>query len=331
MKYDAKILPSDFPCDNCAHDVGGCCDYPDTTDDYCVCGDKQVPVDATSDNTPAVFDYSVLENEDMEAALGYRERHTRRQQSYYLDEAKDLADIQSRLAKYDGGVFVKWLETETPYSSSAAYRLIDIHNQFSQLGKLEQEIFIALPKTLQYDISAKSAPPELTEQVMKGDITTHKDYIELKKQLDEANRKAELAELHEKNAHEGFKCVEKASKKNYVKYKEEHEKVRQLEDKIYKLEKEAENRTVEVAYDPDEVNRRVEEAVNRINTETERTLSAERKEFADTINEKDDKIWALEDKIKELEKTAPSQKKYIAVLTEEQVRKYGIKNFVEVK
>lgn len=34
---------SDFPCDNCKYDVLGCCNYNDTTDDYCVMGDKQVP------------------------------------------------------------------------------------------------------------------------------------------------------------------------------------------------------------------------------------------------------------------------------------------------
>lgn len=34
---------SDFPCDNCKHDIQGCCNYDDM-DDYCVLGDKQVPI-----------------------------------------------------------------------------------------------------------------------------------------------------------------------------------------------------------------------------------------------------------------------------------------------
>lgn len=33
-----------LPCDNCAYDVKGCCGYPGTLDDYCVMGDKWVPI-----------------------------------------------------------------------------------------------------------------------------------------------------------------------------------------------------------------------------------------------------------------------------------------------
>lgn len=32
-----------LPCDTCGYDVQGCCDYPVTTDDYCILGDKWIP------------------------------------------------------------------------------------------------------------------------------------------------------------------------------------------------------------------------------------------------------------------------------------------------
>lgn len=32
-----------LPCDNCVYDKNGCCDYPNTAEDYCVMGDKQIP------------------------------------------------------------------------------------------------------------------------------------------------------------------------------------------------------------------------------------------------------------------------------------------------
>lgn len=36
-----------LPCDNCGYDVIGCCDYPDTPEDYCVLGDKWKPKNVT--------------------------------------------------------------------------------------------------------------------------------------------------------------------------------------------------------------------------------------------------------------------------------------------
>lgn len=38
-----KSKQSGFPCDGCGYDEKGCCNYPETPDDYCVCGDKQIP------------------------------------------------------------------------------------------------------------------------------------------------------------------------------------------------------------------------------------------------------------------------------------------------
>ena len=139
----------------------------------------------TSKSQLAKFDYSALDEDDRKYIQRYKERDIRRQQTYYLDTAKDLVEIQSRLAKYGQGHFVKWIEIETNYAVSQVYRLIDVYNYFSQLGKMEQENFIALPKTLQYEVAKPSAPPELVEQVMNGDITTHKEYIRLKKELEE--------------------------------------------------------------------------------------------------------------------------------------------------
>jgi len=33
-----------LPCDNCIYDDIGCCNCPETPDDYCVMGDKQIPI-----------------------------------------------------------------------------------------------------------------------------------------------------------------------------------------------------------------------------------------------------------------------------------------------
>lgn len=124
-----------------------------------------------------------------------------------------------------------------------------------------------------------------------------KQIEQLRKSEEDIKAELELAQFHEKQSHEAFNRVADASKANFEKYQEERHKNDDLEKRI----KELEARPIDVAVDVDEVNRRVAEAVSRINSETEHTLAAERRDFADTINAKDDKIWALEDKIKELE------------------------------
>jgi predicted nucleic acid-binding Zn-ribbon protein len=56
------------------------------------------------------------------------------------------------------------------------------------------EIFDNLPKMLQADISSPSAPAEAVNAVLSGDITTHKDYIALKKRIEELTEELDKAD-----------------------------------------------------------------------------------------------------------------------------------------
>lgn len=244
--------------------------------------DKKIGADGESlpaeqtDNAPAVFDYTVLSDDDAEFAKSYQERHLHRQQSYYLDEAKDLAEMQSRFANYNGGIFVKWIETETEYSKSAVYQLIDIHNQFSKFGKPEQEKFLALPKTLQIDISAKSAPPQPVEQVMSGDITTHKEYIELKKELEYT--KSDLRNV-ERNFDEREKLRMQLGEENtqlQIKVKQLSEEVENAKDWAEKSEERAdyaENKVTELSTQIRELESRPVDVIVQSDTDAERKFN----------------------------------------------------------
>lgn len=282
--------------------------------------DKKIGTDGESlpaeqtDNAPAVFDYTVLSSDDADVAMKYRERHLHRQQSYYLDEAKDLAEIQERLAKYDGGTFVKWIEMETEYSKSAVYQLIDIHNQFSKFGKPEQEKFLALPKTLQIDISAKSAPPELVEQVMNGDITTHKEYIELKKQLEAQMQRYSKAldenhSLHDENQslrRDRVNAMNRAdnaehelsdAKAEIKKLSKECERNTELEQRIKSLE--SQPRDVAVQSDP-EAERKFSETLRKLNLDFENFRDEADRDLADMRNQRNaalDRAEAAEAKL----------------------------------
>lgn len=290
---------------------------------------------------PAVFDYSGLDSDTAAKLENVTAEIFNVRKEYIFTMAKKVAYAHDLLANCGNGKFGAWCES-IGISRDTGNNLVRIAELFGNSTIEEQENLNRLADgnvKLLYEAARPSAPPELVEQVKSGDITTHKEYIALKKELEEANKKIELAEFHSKQQSESFKRVADASKTNYEKYQEERHKnddlekqlsevknsldiseddVRKAEEraeyaenkvteisvKKHELEqriKELESRPVDVAVDVDELNRRVAEAVSRINSETEHTLAAERRDFADTINAKDDKIWALEDKIKELE------------------------------
>ena len=192
---------TDFPCDSCQHDVNGCCDYPDTPDDYCVMGDKQVPIEnstslpeTVSEDKPviAVFDYSELEN-DTAAALKNCEIAIRKETAgYFTLIGAKLKEAQELLADHSNGTFEKWY-TSLGLKRQTVYNLIQRYEFLSSptIGGRE-ETFEALPLTLSYEVSKPAAPPELVEKVLDGDITSSAEYKKLKAELDEANRKAEF-------------------------------------------------------------------------------------------------------------------------------------------
>lgn len=162
---------------------------------------------AVKQDTPtdtAAFDYSAVDDDTAQ----YLRKATARIANSYADIGAVLAEAQERLAKHgfgeNNGVFEKWF-VSLGMSKMTVYRFIQIHNfrndmlRSSQFGTNEDalEIFDNLPKTLQADISAPSAPAEAVNAVLSGDITTHKDFIAMKKKLEEVQ--AENEQLTEKN------------------------------------------------------------------------------------------------------------------------------------
>lgn len=283
---------------------------------------------------PAVFDYSELDADTAAKLENVTAEIFNIRKEYIFTMAKKVAYAHDLLANHYGGKFGAWCES-IGISRYTGNNLVKVVELFNNSTLEEQENLNKLSDgniKLLYEAARPSAPPELVEQVKSGDITTHKKYIELKKELEAAEEHNAVLTAEKEQFH-------KASKANLEKLNEERERNSELEkqlseikesldtseDDVRKAEeraeyaenkvteisvknhelerrvKELESRPVDVAVDVDELNRRVAEAVSRINSETEHTLAAERRDFADTINAKDDKIWALEDKIKELE------------------------------
>ncbi len=262
------------------------------------------------------FNYAALTAE-LGDYLRHKEEQLRNEyMNFTANCGRIFAEAQEKLSGSNqyNGLFEKWF-TAMGFAKKTVYRMISVYNFRScQIDTSEgQEFFDALPKTLQADISAPSAPPELVEQVMNGDITTHKEYIELKKQLEETKENLEMSKDDAQKAEERAEYAENISSKLSVKNSELEQRVKELE-----------NRPVDVAVDVDELNRRVSEAANKMNSEMEHTLAAERRDFADTLNAKDDRIWELEDEVKKLKSSsvsAPTAKILAFQMSMEQYKK----------
>lgn len=178
---------SNLPCDNCGYDDNGCCNYPDTPGNYCVMGDKKIPVaPAQTDTTATSFDYSELDSDTAAKLESVTAEIYNVRKEYIFTMAKKVAYAHDLLANHYGGKFGLWCES-IGISRDTGNNLVRVAELFGNSTAEEQ---INLNKLtdgnvkLLYEAAKPSAPPELVEQVKSGDITTHKEYIELKKQLE---------------------------------------------------------------------------------------------------------------------------------------------------
>lgn len=154
----------------------------------------------------ANFDYSILDNETA-IFLNEKEKAIK---TIVIESAteigKHLKEAQDRLALNGYGCFQEWIESTVGFSKTSTYRLIERYNFVcSNLGQSNAiEVFENLPKSLSYEISKPSAPKELVEATLNGDISSHKQYKDLEKRLKEEIEKAKYLGrvLDEKDKHD---------------------------------------------------------------------------------------------------------------------------------
>ena len=236
--------------------------------------------------TAVVFDYSELDNETAEQLGKISENVLNIKKKYIFDMAEQVKKAHDLLANCKNGLFGAWCES-VGISRRTGEMLNNIAKQFRNISSEQQENLNKLTDgnvKLLYEAARPSAPPELVEAVKNGDITTHKDYIALKKELEEANKKLEDAKFHSKQQTESFDRVSKQSGVNYQKYLDEMHKNQDLMKQIQELE----SRPVEVAVDVDELNRRVEKVSIELQNQTARQIAAEREDFAQKLNRMED-------------------------------------------
>lgn len=266
--------PSDFPCDNCGYDEKGCCNYPETPDDYCVMGDKQVPI--TKEHTEISDKYA--EAVQLNAQIMTSARAA--QQNLY-DMAVGFKKMRDdKLYKelgYDN--FGDYCEAETGMTRSNVYNYInvveklprDFVQSIGQIGMTKLQLLTTINDEDRTEIIENTDLESTTVRDLKKQIE------QLRKSEEDIKAELELAQFHEKQSHEALNRVADASKANYEKYQEERHKNDDLEKRIRELE----NRPVEVAVQSDEETlAEKDQEISELKGEVERLSNKNVKVFA---------------------------------------------------
>jgi hypothetical protein len=292
---------SNLPCDNCGYDDNGCCNYPDTPDDYCVMGDKQIPATPAETAAPAqnTFDYSELDADTAAKLENVTAEIFNVRKEYIFTMAKKVAYAHDLLANHYGGKFGAWCES-IGISRDTGNNLVRVAEIFGNISAEEQKSLSQLKPSLLYEAARPSAPPQLVEQVMNGDITTHKEYIELKKQLEAQMQRYSKAldenhSLHDENQslrRDRVNAMNRAdnaehelsdAKAEIKKLSKECERNTELEQRIKFLE--SQPRDVAVQTDP-EAERKFSETLRKLNLDFENFRDEADRDLADMRNQR---------------------------------------------
>lgn len=271
------------------------------------------------------FDYSELDSDTTEKLRAISERVISIKATYIIETAKQVKAAHDLLANHYKGLFGAWCES-VGFTRQTGNNLVHVAETFPDF--MLSNAFDNISARLLYEASKPSAPPELVEQVKNGDITKHKDYMKLKAELDRTRE--EFRQLDENSAAKDKEYEQQLAEaemqsrtyqKNYLQMEKNFNEVSEENTRLSLEIKELEKRPIDVYVDHNEVTRLVTEAVSKINSETEQTIAAREQEFAETLHFKDERIWELEDKLKELSAGNTGKKVYMLTMTDEEYLK----------
>lgn len=136
---------------------------------------------------------------------------------------EELKAAHDELASHRNGIFFAWCES-IGINTATAQRIMQYHD-FICTNCTNKDFLETLPKSLIYEAAKKSAPAELTQKVLDGEITTHKQWQEELKAMKE---RAEQAERAKEEAERRAEQAEQANEALTVQYDEQAEQLQDL-------------------------------------------------------------------------------------------------------
>ena len=268
--------------------------------------------------TAVVFDYSELDTDTAEQLGKISENVLNIKKKYIFDMAEQVKKAHDLLANCKNGLFGAWCMS-IGISRDTGNNLVNIAETFGNISAEEQKNLSQLKPSLLYEAARSSAPVELVEAVKNGDITTHKEYIALKKQLEEANNQLEQQKINNQRLSDSNDRIYAASKRNFEDYDKERLKALELQKRIEELECEADEADREYAAMADREDQHetlIADLKRQINELESRPVEVAVEQDTAALAEKDKQISELKEEIERLSDN--SVKSFVIKLTIEE-------------
>ena len=158
---------------------------------YEVNAPENTAINITEPDNIVAFDYSTVDEETAGFLQEKANKITEIRIKSVLALGKELKEAQEKLANHGNGTFEKWVSSLNMSDQTARNYI----NGFEWIGKNFANLEDAkeIQPSLLFAASKSSAPAELQQAVVDGDITKHKDYVEALKKLELANIEKEAA------------------------------------------------------------------------------------------------------------------------------------------
>lgn len=158
---------------------------------------------AESETALQAFDYTVLLANMCTVIRANTEEftlHMNRSVQEYGQACVNVMNVHAALADRYSGRWAQWCQS-VGLSIRSATRMVEVGSNVMGSAKLAELVQDGqIGKSLLQAICAPSAEPEAVDQVLSGDITTHKEYQELLAQLKAEKERGAAAEAREEEA-----------------------------------------------------------------------------------------------------------------------------------
>lgn len=274
---------------------------------------KEVPaentaLEASASNTVQAFDYSTVDKETAEFLQEKAIKINRIKVEAKLKIAVELEETFAKFAKLPYGnrteLFDKWVESIGFSPRSARNYISGLEWVRKNFPNIEDAMDIQF--SLLIEASKPSAPKELQQAIISGDITTHKQYKELEAKLKAEEDRRKAAEKKLKDAEER---AERAINQKFV----AENKAIEAEQRCRKAEKDRDDSIRAFERDINNLRQQLEQAKRNGDPEKVRELGR-------IISEKQQEIESLRRQLKEKPIEATAVREVVKEIIPDEIR-----------